>query len=405
MEIFVTRHPIFDAEKEVYGYELLFRESMTKFIPDIDGDTKSSNVLIDAFTSAIDKVSEGKIAFINFTQNMLEEKIPLLYAPEKIVVEVLEHVEGTSKAAEACKELIDKGYRLALDNFALQKDLIQLIPFSSIIKIDLKAMPVDKIKMIKAGLEKKKKDIVFLCENIETYKDFELAQSLGFTLFQGFFFSKPEVLQKKDISASLLNLAQILNEVNKNDDVVDFDKIEGIINLDPGLSYKLLKLINSAFYKRMNEVSSIKQAVVFLGLQELRRFISLMMLSEVSSEKPDELIKNSCFRARFCELLGKNNNYNDPSKLYTLGMFSLLDAILDQSMEDIVENLPLSKDLKESLESKSGPLSEYLILIEEYELGNWESVETLAAKLDVNEDSIPVMYMEACEWANPEEEW
>jgi EAL and modified HD-GYP domain-containing signal transduction protein len=296
--------------------------------------------------------------------------------------------------------LSQDGYEIALDDFLYRPELAPLIAITDIIKFDFMATPVEEIKDIlkKIPLEK----ISLLAEKIETYEEFKIAEELGFKYFQGYFFSKPEVLNGKDITGAQMNYLEIMAEVNKQD--FKFSKVEKIIERDVAISYKLMRHINSAFYRRVNEISSIKQAVVLMGEKGIRSFLSLIALTDLASDKPDELIRSSILRAKFCELVGMRNLGNkgkiDPSEMFTLGLFSTIDAILNDTMENLMAKLPLSEMIKTALIKKEGELYDYLNLAICYEKGLWSDVSELESTMNLDEAKLPESFTEALEWAD-----
>lgn len=398
MDIYVARQPIFDTEQNIFGYELLFRDSMENYFPDIDGDTASSKLLSNSFFSiGMEKITGSKNAFINFTQNLLIEKVPTLFPKEKIVVEILEDVEPTKDVVAACSEINEQGYIIALDDFVHKKELAPLIKMADIIKFDFMQTPIDEMALIAKKLSGF--NLSLLAEKVETKDEFKTALEMGFKYFQGYFFSKPEILSGKEISGNRMNLLQIMTEANKPE--FEFEKLEKIIERDVAISYKLMRYINSAYYKRVHEVSSISQAIVILGEKGVRQFISLIAMSKLADDKPDELIRTSIIRAKFCELLaGSNGGGVDPTELFTLGLFSMIDAILDNSMENLMKKLPLSESIKNALIEGKGPLKEYLDIVRSYESGDWEGMIAANSRLNIDEEQLPDHYMEALEWAD-----
>ncbi|MFC1821852.1 EAL and HDOD domain-containing protein [Thermodesulfobacteriota bacterium] len=398
MEVYVARQPIFNKEKKIYGYELLFRDSMSNYFPDIDGNTATSKVLSNSFfTIGIEDIIGKGLAFINFTEDLLINRLPLLFPREKMVIEVLEDVEPKEDVIAACREITNQGYTLALDDFFYQSALEPLISLSDIIKFDFMATDLEEIKKYVDRLSNN--HIKFLAEKVETHEEFKTALDMGFEFFQGYFFSKPEILTGKDISSAQMNLLEIIAEANKAD--FKFKELEKIISRDVAISYKLLRYMNSAYLKRVNEISSIKQAIVLLGEKGVRQFISLIAMSQLSENKPDELIRASIIRAKFCEMLGEmGSSQANPSELFTIGLFSLLDAILDHPMPELVEKLPLSESIKMALVKGEGTLVSYLRLAESYEKGDWEGVTEYVSELGLDETDLPKHYGEALSWAD-----
>lgn len=398
MEVYVARQPILNHKKHLYAYELLFRDGLTNYFPVIDGDEATSKVLSSSyFTIGLEKITGKKLAFINFTARLLQEEAPLLFPKETTVIEILESVQPDPVIIERLRSFAEKGYTIALDDFKLRKGIKPLIDISSIIKIDFRLTPLNQIEPLVINL--KNRGIQLLAEKVETIEEFQRAGELGFDYFQGYFFCKPEILTAKEVSSTTLHLLTIMAEVTKKD--FDFNKIEAIITQDVSISYKLLRYINSAFFKVSQEITTIKQAALFLGQDELKRFVSLIAMSKIASHKPDELVRTACVKARFLEAVGKFSKSGvNPSELFTIGLFSNIDAILDQPMAQIMKELPLSRSIKETLIGRKTELSSYLDLIHHYEKGEWEDVRKLGISLSIPEDEIPSIYIEACESAN-----
>jgi EAL and modified HD-GYP domain-containing signal transduction protein len=398
MDAYVARQPIFAKNKTIYAYELLFRDGTANFVTDIDGDVATATVMSNSVLAiGIESILGDKKAFINFTQNLLVKKVPLLLPKETTVVEILEDVTPEADLLKACAEMANQGYLLALDDFEFSPELLPLIELAHIIKFDFRLTPLSEIEAYLRQLPQGHRRL--LAEKVETHEEFEMAQKMGFELFQGYFFCKPEIIRGREIPGSQLNLIQLMSELNKKD--FQFDQLENLVAQDVGLSYKLMRYINSPYFGRANKVASVKQALVFLGEKEIRRFISLVAMSRLAADKPNELVRTSCIRGKFCELICETNPIKwDPPELFTLGMFSLLDAIVDTTMQDVMERMPLSTNLKNALISSKGPLSPYLVLILCYERGEWQQVSKLAAVLQIDEKGLPELYRSACEWSN-----
>jgi EAL and modified HD-GYP domain-containing signal transduction protein len=398
MDVYVARQPIFRRDKRLYAYELLFRDNLTNIFPDIDGDSATSKLLFNSFlTIGMEKICGRKKAFINFTEDMLVKRVPLMFSKDKIVVEILEDVEPEVEVINACREIAEKGYVLAMDDFYYKSELEPLISLANLIKIDFRSTSSQEIEEYVKKLSEY--DVYLLAEKIETYEEFAEALEMGFHYFQGYFFSKPEIIKGRDISASELNILNIMAEANKEE--LEIQTLEKLIAMDLTISYKLFRYINSTYFKRASEISSIKQAIVLLGEMRLRRFLSLIAMSNLSPGKPDELLRKSIIRARFCELVGEMTSTGvSPSELFVLGLFSLIDAIMDDSMENLMKKLPLSKNIKDVLLYNNGELKDYLNLAVCYETGDWERMPEATAALGINEEELPQCYMDALSWAD-----
>lgn len=398
MDVYVARQPIFNKSKKIYGYELLFRASMENFFPRIDGNTATSKVLSNSFFSiGIEKITGMNRAFVNFTQDLILKKVPMLFPREKIVVEVLEDVKPEEEVVKVCREMAKKGYHIAMDDFFYRPELEPLIAAAKIVKFDLRANSLKETEEVVKKLSNRR--VKLLAEKVETYEEFEKAKSMGYEYFQGYFFSKPEVLKGNDISPHHTNLLELMAEANKRD--FQFNKLERLIVREVSLSYKLLRLVNSVYFRRISDISSVRQAIVLIGEEGIRRFLSLIAMAGLATDKPDELIRASAVRAKFCELLGRMNGSGiDPSELFTLGLFSLIDAIMDNSMAVVIGKLPLADSIKGALVNREGKMANYLSLAEAYEKGQWERTLEMAGMLGIDEGKLPQHYLEALNWAD-----
>ncbi len=398
MEIFIARQPIFNRSKKLFGYELLHRSNTDNVFPGTNGDGATSNLLVNTFLNiGLDTLVSSKWAFINFTEDHLIEKTALNLPPDKIIVEILEYVPPTPEIISACIELKEKGYTLALDDFVFAEGLEPLVELADIVKIDFQELSQDEVLQETQRLKNKK--VLLLAEKIETYAQFDAAWKMGFHFFQGYFFSQPEMLKKKALPSSKIVLLDLLAEVNKKD--FNLEKIENIILPDVSLSYKLLRYINSAYYYLLNEVTSIKHALVYLGESGVRQFVSLVATSQLSSDKPFELLRTSITRARLCELLADcSDQGHDGSELFLMGLFSLLGAMLDMPMVDIMERLPLPINIKNALIDRSGPYYPYLATIIAYENGDWKNCQQLLAEINVSPKDMLRAYMDSLTWAD-----
>ena len=397
-DVYVARQPIFDKEKNIYAYELLFRNGTANYVPDIDGDVATTSLLSNTiFTIGMKTLAAGRKTFINFTQNLLEKQVPLLLPEETTVIEILEDVKPVPSLIEACRTMASRGYIIALDDFVYAQELEPLIAMANIIKFDFRLTPREEID---AYLKKLSTNhLRLLAEKVETHDEFEAARKMGFELFQGYFFCKPEIIQGREVQGSQINLMRIMAQVNNSD--FSLDELEQLIARDMGISYKLFKYLNSAFFSRASKVSSVREALVYLGEKEIRRFVSLIAMSRLAAGKPSELIRAACIRGKFCELLGIEAEESiSASEMFTLGMFSLIDAAIDQPMERVLEDLPLSRPIKLALSQAKGRLAGYIELVRSYESGRWKRVSLLTKALKLDSASLPNLYLKACEWSD-----
>jgi EAL and modified HD-GYP domain-containing signal transduction protein len=398
MDVHVARQPILLRDQRLFGYELLFRGGATNAFPGIDGDTATSSVLTDSFlTIGMDRLAGNKPVFINFTRELLLKKIPTLFPPKKLVVEILEDLQPDPDLIDACRQITAAGYQMVLDDFVYRPELEPFMALASIIKIDVRISEMLQIKEIikKTAFSK----IRLLAEKVETHDEYRRLRELGFWFFQGYFFARPEIVSGRQIGASKMNLLQIIAEVNGGD--VKMARLEKLIHWDVNISYKLLRYLNSAFFRRAQAVSSIKKALLMLGETGVRQFVTLIAAAELAAGKPGELIRTCIVRAKFCELLADGlPGIYDRSELFLLGLFSLIDAILDMPMDQVMGQLPLSGNITEALVHGQGRLAPLIGLTRCYESGDWTGIGKGAAALGLEESRLPAFYQEALGWAD-----
>lgn len=399
MNIFIARQPVFTSQKKIYGYELLFRNSLENTFPDIDGDLASLNVLSNTFFSfELQEILRGKPGLINFTKELILQKTPLIFPRQHIVIEVLESIEPDKETISALVHFKEKGFIIALDDFIYHEKLKPMMKLCDIIKFDLIATPLADLKDIVKDIQANY-DITLLAEKVETYEIFTLAKEMGFTLFQGYFFSKPEVLSKKDLSASQATLLKLIAEIGQKE--LDIKKVAGFIKKDVSVSFKLLKFINSAYFNRKIPVNTIKDAITYLGADELKKFITVAAISDLNQEKPDELIRSSVVRARMCEQCAsiiKTGFSTD--ELFILGLFSFMDAMLDSKMEDILKGIPFSDEIKAALLGENIGFQKILKIVMSFEQGNWKNNFYAVISGTLIEKKLPEFYFDAVRMAD-----
>ncbi|MDD3815294.1 MAG: HDOD domain-containing protein [Desulfocapsaceae bacterium] len=396
MDTFLARQPIFDRNRNIYGYELLFRAGEANIFPQIDGDVATSKLLSSTFfTVGIEEITGGRKAFVNFTSELLLQGTAHMFHPGTFVVEILEDVCPGAEVIEACRELRSKGYDIALDDFTCTCQSEIFIEFATIVKIDFRATSITEIRDILSRFNLH--PCAFLAEKIETHEEFDQAKELGFHYFQGYFFARPEVMTQKDISPIKQHILQLLIRVFQEDCTVT--DLEKIISRDVSMSYKLLKYINSAHFARITPLSSVRQGIAFLGMNEIRAFVTIIAASKLCQDKPNELLRSSVIRARFLEHIAAEVGRNK-EELFMLGLFSLIDAILNIPMTELIPRLHLNERLQEALVKRAGELFTYLQMVELYETGQWERLDILVKGAGIAEGRMAIFYLEAVTWTD-----
>lgn len=398
METHIARQPILNSNKRLFAYELLYRGVNELSMPIVGGDRATTALLTSSFlTEGLQKISSNKPCFINFTEDLLVQNIAENFPKNKIYIEILEDVQPTQEVIEACTNLKMKGYKLALDDFVYDKNLLPLIELADIIKFDFQLSTIDEINKAIYHLSQYK--IQFLAEKVETHEEFSKALKLGCKYFQGYFFAKPELIQIKEVASSKISLLQLLAEINQKS--ISTDRMTTIISADVSLSYRLLRYINSAYFYLLYEIDSIAHAVAYLGENEIKRFVSLIAIAEISSNKPLELVRLAAVRAKLCELLSvRSPKQTDPHELFMLGLFSLLPAMLDGSMNEILAKLPISNDIKRALNRNEGPLAVYLNAVVFYERQKKNECAEALKVLQIPRKEVYDMYFSAVRYAD-----
>jgi EAL and modified HD-GYP domain-containing signal transduction protein len=400
LDIYLARQPIFDRKKRLFAYEILYRGDLTNVFPDtIDGEVATSTVLAHfLFNMGLEGITGGKKALINFTEKHLLDRTPLQLPANTCIIEILEDVTASDLVIAACSNLKRSGYTIALDDYTFASSQNALLPYIDIIKIDLKAIELEQAAVQLTSLTRVKQ-FKYLAEKVEDHDEYLRCVELGFDYFQGYFFSKPELLRQKNLDVSKVTLLSLIAEVNKKD--FSFSRVEKMITTDVALSYKLLRYINSAYYSLISKVRSIRHALSYLGEKGARQFICLAIASELSSEKTPELTKLAIIRAQFCRLIAlKANCKYDESQLFLLGLFSLLDSMLDMSMPDLLENLPLADELKEALQDRKGPFAPYINAVITYERGDLDQCESCLCDIGLQPNAMVALYYDALKWAD-----
>jgi len=399
MEQFIARQPILDINKRLYGYELLYRGGSGNLLGQVSGEQATASLLSSAFlTGDIEVISNNRLCFINFTKDLLENNLPLNFPKTKIVVEILEDVEPTAEMISICRKLKDNGYTLALDDFIYDKKFEPLLELVKIVKIDVRLTPLNTL--VRTLNHLRSHQVKLLAEKVETESEFKLANRMGFSYFQGYFFCRPEKVRIREISSIKANLLRLLAEITKKE--CDIDRLRDIISTDVAVTYKLLRFLNSAYFYRLQEVKSVKHAIAYLGEKELRRFIMLVVISELTSEKPEELVRLVLIRAKFCELLGDSTSLSESEcgDLFIIGLFSLLDAMLDTPMPEILEKLPIHAVVKETLLGKVNMYRGFLRLCEAFERNQQAECRRIQNDLLLADDQLQKIYLEAVRYAN-----
>jgi EAL and modified HD-GYP domain-containing signal transduction protein len=390
---YVGRQPIYDRALDVYAYELLYRRGNVNRATFSDGDLATTQLLINTFMEiGLENIVGSRPAFINITGDFFTGQYPLPMSHEQVVFELLETVEPTAEVINGVRGLVEQGYRIALDDYLLRQDTLPLLELASFVKLDVLAMPRDELKRTVERL--RRRDLMLIAEKVETPADYDACRELGFDLFQGYFFSYPDVIQTHTNTANRSVVISLIAQLQ--DPSIDLREVEKLIAQDVILSFRLLRYINCATFGLRREVDSIRQAIMLLGLATVRNWATLLLLSQFDDRKPRELMTIALIRARMCELLSVTDVRIDAGQAFTTGLFSLLDAMLDVPMENLLDQMPLSLPIKLALLNREGALGTLLDDVVRYERGQWDGLaERGAVSIDYNS-----AYLAAMSWAD-----
>lgn len=400
MDVLLARQAIFDRERKLYGYELLYRSHTgTGAFDGTAADVATMQVLSNTLMSiGPDKVLGGKKAFVNFDHRLLRENMHAALPKDSIIIEILETVEPTEDLVALCRSVAGQGYSLALDDFTDEVDREPLTHLVKVIKVDIRVTSREDQERMLATY--KPRGITMLAEKVETYAEFDWARRAGYDLFQGYFFARPVIVRSQQIPAVKTSCLRLLREIQQPE--IDFGRVESLLREDVALTYKLMRYINSAMFSRRTEIRSIGLALMALGEDGLRRWVALATLPTLATDKPTELLTLSLLRARFCEKLSELTADRKPGQAFLMGMFSLLDALIDQPLDEALRAVDLGREVTEALlgvGEDDNSLARLHELILYYEQGNWDAVEQIAKQCRIPLPATGDAYLDSAEWA------
>jgi len=397
MDIFVARQPILDRKRCLVAYELLFRGGPENLFPDADGDLASSSVIGGAlFSFGLDALVGHRRAFVNVTEHVLVEELWTLLPRERVVLELLETVEPNADVIEACRAARAAGYALALDDFVMRPDYEPLIELADIVKVDFLATPSRERRLLAKTFGAR--GIELLAEKVETEEDVAEGIALGYGYFQGFFFERPEMVARSEIPVSKMNSLRLLRFLSEPE--IDLDRVEQVIKQEVALSVRLLRFLNTAVFSWREPVRSIKQALLLVGEQRIRKIASLLVVATLADDGCSAAAQLSLQRAHWCETLAPHCGLGDRElDAFLTGLLSLVDRMLGRPLAELLGELGPPADVEAALLRGEGALGALLQLAKAWERADWDRVARLAASLGIPEDALPSAYAEASEWS------
>jgi EAL and modified HD-GYP domain-containing signal transduction protein len=390
---YVARQPILDIRGRVHAYELLFRAGPETAFRG-DGDMATRTMLDNTVMFGMEKLTGGLPAFVNCTREALTEDLVHVLPPDMTVLEILETLEPTPELVDACSKLKAAGFRLALDDFIWHEKFEPLVKLADYIKVDFSLSgPTERKRLLKrlSGMK-----LVLLAEKVETPQEYRQACDEGFTLFQGYYFCRPTLLENRKVPANKLSQLEILQMLRS--DNIDFRQLTQLVKRDASLTYRLLRLVNSPMCAMRHEVKSIQSALLAVGEESFRRIATLAITSELNGNQPHEILRMAFVRARFCELAAERCGI-DATEQYLMGLVSLLPAMLQIPMGELTPALPLRKEIRQALDGAQNAERELLAWVECHERADWRACDEVAETYGLRQDALMRCYEDAMVWA------
>jgi c-di-GMP-related signal transduction protein len=400
VEVFVARQPIFDRNRKVWAYELLFRsDAAATHFAGAEPSSATRQVISHGMLSiGWDKLLRGTHGCINFGRDMLLQDLYSSLPPGQTIIELTEDIEADEEVLAAVRGVRDQGYRIALDDFRPGPRMDALIELADLVKVEMDTPKAQQENLLR---DLHARGIQVVSEKVETDADYRWALRAGYDYFQGNFFACPVVMHGSQIPALKLHCLRLIQEAHRSE--LDFTRLTALISQDVSLSYKLLRYANSARFGRQGKIHSIRRALVVLGEYGIRKWIAIAALPAIADDKPGELITQSLVRGRFCELLGQASGQGVEDQAFLVGLFSMLDALLDRPLNDALEELGLAPLLEAVLRgqaSEDSVLNRIYTLVRRYEVADWDEVERLGGQLGTPPEVVGAAYREALPWAD-----
>jgi c-di-GMP phosphodiesterase len=392
VDTFFARQPIFDRGRRVCGYELLYRSGPVDRAGFADGAGATAQVLANAFADVDSPDLLGGLpAFVNLPRELIVSRAILGFPPDRVAVEVLEDVTPDAEVIAALAELRAAGYRIALDDYGSNDPRRLLVPFADIVKVDLMATASGDIIEMAASL--RSAGVTLLAEKVEGLEDYKRCFDLGFSMFQGFFFARPELVSGRRVDEGRSRLTGLLGELHAPD--VSMEQVAEAVERYPDFAHHLLRVLNSAAMGLSRRVDSIRQAVVMLGMRRVTELATVLVMAS-NDHKPRELLNLGLTRARMCAVVADRMGRVDTDSFFTVGALSVLDALADRPLSEVIDPLPLSDDVKTALIHRVGIKGELLDAAIAYERADWDRLT--GTELDAA--TLAHGYLEALEWSN-----
>lgn len=391
--LYLARQPIYDREQTVVGYELLYRSSLVNTANVKNDNQATLETILNSFMHiGLENIVGSSLAFLNLPIDFITSQTMTPMFKGQCVLEILETVPPTTQVISGLKFLKQQGYRIALDDFEYTPRHRAFLELTDYVKLNVNEKNEQEVRAQLTQLAPHKVKVV--AEKVETPEMHSLCRELNFDYFQGYFYCRPQMITRKHIPSNKLVVLNLLAKLQNPG--IEFAEIESVLSQDISLTYKLLRYINSATFSRRKEINSIQDAIVMLGLNNVRNWLSLILMSKVISDKPAELIVTAMVRGKMCELLAAKLKPEIASQMFITGLFTVIDALMDTPMADLLDTVVLSTPIRLALLDKSGPHGELLKQVLRYEEGNWDEL----LQSETCPEIYKGIYLEAIHWAD-----
>lgn len=398
MHCFVARQAILDSDGNPLGYELLFRTSLENRFPDIESELATRRLLAEQFLSQkIEDLVGDVLCFVNFPDELLREGMAESFRQQQLVIEVLETAIPDEELLSNIKQLKKLGLKVALDDHIPSEAWDKFLPWVDFVKMDLRQTSIPECEVLIKRCQKYTQ-LRFIAEKVETQQEFIACKAAGFSFFQGYYFQQPQVISRRILTTNEMNAFELLSAINEKE--IDYNRLTALFSHDLSLSYYLLRYVNSLHIgHRLQSIDNLRNAIVFLGHKELKRFTALMMAAYISKNKNIELYRLSMIRAKWCELLSEKVCPSLQEDAFICGLFSLLDVLLERPIADILPHLSVTEPVRQALLEQKGQLGFLMGMMQDHEQANWSMLQQRLDFINLTEEDSSLFYEQAIRWS------
>jgi c-di-GMP-related signal transduction protein len=392
---FLARQPILTRDRKFFAYEILSRYGPENYCRVTSGPSINVNAMDELFLMGVRTMTEGLPAFLNCTREFLLNDFLTLMPKELVVGEILETVAPDTDVLTACRRMKDQGYLLALDDYCDTPETQPFLELADFVKVDVLLTTFPEQRRVVE--ECHRRNIPALAEKVETDEQFRRCSDIGYDYFQGYFFCRPQIVQRRSVPANKSIYLELLAAANEL--FFNAQKISQLFRRDVSLSYRLLRYLNSPIFGFKAEIRSIPHALTLLGEVPLRKWISLVSVAALGDEVADSLLRLPLLRARFCELIGlKLEMHREANELFLLGLLSVMDALLNMRMADILAEIPIDPEISKALLGETSRYRPIFEVVLDYESGTWEQLANSARHIGLHEQFLPDLYLRSVRW-------